>query len=74
MRIKSTKKLDLAKERLQTLTPAELTEVSGGKAPSHHHGPVHGHEHGHGGHGHGGRHGHGHGGHDRGHGHGRRRH
>jgi hypothetical protein len=47
MRIKNTKKLDLAKERLQTLTPAELTEVSGGKGPSHHHGPVHKHGHGH---------------------------
>jgi hypothetical protein len=74
MRIKNTKKLDLAKERLQTLTPAELTEVSGGKGPSHRHGPVHKHEHGHGhgGHGHSGSHGHS--GHGRGHGHGHKRH
>jgi hypothetical protein len=32
------KKLVLAREKLQTLTPAELTEVSGGwKPPKHHH-------------------------------------
>lgn len=69
MRIKNTEKLDLAKERLQTLTPAELTEVSGGRGPSHHHhhGPVHKHGHGHSG-------SHGHGGHGRGHGHGHKRH
>jgi hypothetical protein len=72
MRIKNTKKLDLAKERLQTLTPAELTEVSGGRGPSHRHGPVHKHERGHGGHGHSGSHGHGR--HGRGHGHGHKRH
>jgi hypothetical protein len=29
-------KLALAKERLQTLTPAELTEVSGGSGHDHH--------------------------------------
>ena len=32
------KKPVLAREKLQTLTPAELTEVSGGwKPPKHHH-------------------------------------
>ena len=36
---RQAKKLVLARERLQTLTPAELTEVSGGGRP--HHGPHH---------------------------------
>jgi hypothetical protein len=73
MRIKNTKKLDLAKERLQTLTPAELTEVSGGKGPGRHHGPVHKHGHD-GGRGHGRSHGHDRHGRGHGHGHGHKHH
>jgi hypothetical protein len=37
MRTRKAQKLALAKERLQTLTPAELTEVSGGNGHEHHH-------------------------------------
>ena len=47
MRISTAKKLVLAKERLPTLTPAELTEVSGGHGPGHEHGHRHGHGHRH---------------------------
>ena len=36
MRTRKTEKLALAKEQLQTLTPAELTEVSGGNGHDHH--------------------------------------
>ena len=44
MRTRKTNELALAKERLQTLTPAELTEVSGGHGrPGH--GPGHHHHH-----------------------------
>jgi hypothetical protein len=72
MGIKKMEKLALAKESLQTLTPGELTEVSGGHGPRHHHGPVHGHGHGHS-HSHGHTRGHSHG-HGRKHGHGRGHH
>jgi hypothetical protein len=62
MRIRKTKELALAMEQLETLTPAELTEVSGG-----HHKPSHKHSHGH---SHGRRHGREHGRHhERKHGH-----
>jgi hypothetical protein len=44
MRTRKTEKLALAKEQLQTLTPAELTEVSGGNGHDHHH---HHHHHRH---------------------------
>jgi hypothetical protein len=36
MRIRKPEKLALAAEQLQTLTPAELTEVTGGNGPGHH--------------------------------------
>jgi hypothetical protein len=57
MGIWKTKKLNLANEGLETLTSAELTEVSGGKHPGHHHGPEHKHGRD-GGRGRGGRKGH----------------
>jgi hypothetical protein len=44
MRTRKAEKLALAKEQLQTLTPAELTEVSGGDGHHHHH---HNHNHHH---------------------------
>jgi hypothetical protein len=47
MRISKAKELVLAKEQLPTLTPAELTEVSGGRGPGHGHGHKHEHKHGH---------------------------
>jgi hypothetical protein len=34
---RKAKKLVLAREQLQALTPAELTEVSGGDGPHKHH-------------------------------------
>jgi hypothetical protein len=37
MRIRKAKKLVRAREGLPTLTPAELTEVSGGWVVHHHH-------------------------------------
>ena len=37
MRTRKAEKLARARERLQTLTPGELTEVSGGNGPDHHH-------------------------------------
>ena len=45
MRTRKAQKLALAKERLQTLTPAELTEVSGGNGHDHHHDHHHHHHH-----------------------------
>ena len=54
MRTRKAEKQALAKERLQTLTPAELTEVSGGNGPwdhghhhHHHHHDHHDHHHRH---------------------------
>ena len=46
MRTRKAQKLALARERLQTLTPAELTEVSGGNGHEHHH-DHHDHHHEH---------------------------
>ena len=42
---RKSKKLVPAREQLQALTPAELTEVSGGRQSKHPHGGHH--EHGH---------------------------
>jgi hypothetical protein len=47
MRTRKAEKLALAKEQLQTLTPAELTEVSGGDGHHHHHHHHHHHRHHH---------------------------